>query len=123
MAYTRTTEQIQKGNPFSFIASLVFNTSRRIIDTKDSDEKAITVRVPQEIAERLDNYATACRMSRALLIKQLLEISLDELDEAVVDEEERQRAESQIWDAMDELEKQKKERLCKAKAILAEKIK
>lgn len=123
MTFTRTAEQIQKGNPFSFIASLVFNKSRRIIDTKDSDEKAITVRVPQEIAERLDNYATACRISRTLLIKQLLEISLDEVDEAVVEEEERQQAEGQVWDAIEELQKQKKERLSRAKAILAEKNK
>lgn len=123
MYYSINKDDVQKGNPFSFIASMVFSRSRQLIETKEPDEKAITVRVSADIADRLESYSNACRMSRAFLIRELLKISLDELDEAVVDEENRQLDEESIWNAIKEFDEKRKEKLSRAREILAQRHK
>jgi len=120
MAKTILKEEVQSQGPFMTLLSILFNQTRRLIETKAKDEIAITMRVPPLIADRLDSYAKAARISRAFLIRILIEGALDEMDDLVIDENERLETENERMSAaFEEIDKEKKEKENRAKAVLA----
>jgi len=111
--------EVKTQGPFHSLLTLITTKGLRIVETKEDEEKAITVRVPPYIAERLDVYATATRTSRSFLIRTLLEGALDQMDEIIIEEEERQaKAYEEMSMMAEEIDKAKVEKINKAKSLL-----
>ncbi|GFE60623.1 ribbon-helix-helix protein, CopG family [Geobacter sp. AOG2] len=119
MAKTILKEEVQSQGPFMSLLHLISRKSFRVIETKEKGETAITVRVPPLTAERLDSYAKAARISRSFLIRMLIEGALDEMDDLVIKENEYLETQNDLLSAtFEEMDKEKKEKENRAKAIL-----
>jgi predicted DNA-binding protein len=113
-------EQVVSQGSFMMLMSLLTSNAMQLIETKHKGEIAITMRVPPLIADRLDAYAKAARISRAFLIRMLIEGALDEMDDLVITEDERREKEDEVLFAeIEERNKEKKEKENRARALLA----
>jgi predicted DNA-binding protein len=118
MSKTIIKTEVQSG-PFLTLLTVLTSKTMRLVETKEDNEKAMTVRFSPTIAERLDSYAKAARMSRSLLIRMLLEGALDEMDEIIIKETERREEEDSLMSMQfEELEKARIEKANRAKAVL-----
>lgn len=105
--------------PFHMLLTILSSKSMRIVETKEDDEKAITMRVSPTIADRLDAYAKAARTSRSTLIRILIEGALETMDEIVIMENDRHAEAAAMMEmAFEDFEREKREKLDRAKAVL-----
>jgi predicted DNA-binding protein len=119
VAKTILKHEVTSQGPFMTLLGLLSRKGLQVIETKDKGEIAITVRVPPLTADRLETYAKASRISRSFLIRMLIEGALDEMDDLVIQEDERQEEENELMSAQfDEIDKEKKEKENRAKALL-----
>jgi len=100
--------------PTGLLVSVLSTPSFRIVESEE-DAVALSVRMPQQIKQRIEQYAKLGSTSQNFVARMLLEIGLDQLDEAIVvlSRQKEDEANAMFEEAAEE-EKRKKQRQAEA---------